>query len=164
MDYFHMWKWLRYPSVWNGWLESVSSFIKLWCNINWGYKTFQSFLIFEYIAFTLWSYIKHKLYTDIKRVKNIYIIWAQAYIELLYEGHWLDIYLFFHSYINYTWHITYQHNIIIFFIAQKFLVLENSTELRVMFSSIYIYNTEYYIQIGLSWTRVFNHLAFNHSF
>lgn len=47
-------------------------------------------------------------------------------------------------------YITYQHNIIIFFIAQKFLVLENSTELRLMFSSIYVYNIGYYIQIGLS--------------
>ena len=47
-------------------------------------------------------------------------------------------------------YITYQHNIIIFFIEQKFLVLENSAEPRLMFSSIYIYNIGYYIQIGLS--------------
>lgn len=45
-------------------------------------------------------------------------------------------------------YITYQHNYL--FIAQKFLVLENSTELKLMFSNIYICNIEYYIQIGLS--------------
>lgn len=117
MDYFHMWKWLHYPSVWNGWLESVSSFIKLWCNINWGYKILQNFLIFEYIALTLWSYIKHKLCTDPKRVKsstlfilspcwNYITIWRTLIRYLL---------IFSFRYKLCKYYITYQQNIIIFF-------------------------------------------------
>lgn len=44
-------------------------------------------------------------------------------------------------------YITYQHNYL--FIAQSFWS-ENSTELKLMFSNIYICNIEYYIQISLS--------------